>query len=199
MTAARPVEETIGRGAGPRRARRAVIVLGLVALVSYLADLGTKQLALSNLEGREPIRLLGGAVHLTLTFNSGAAFGLGADYTWIFSVITIAVIGWIGWMALRLRSVPWAVSLGLVLGGALGNLTDRLFRDPGPFVGHVVDMISLFDPYGQLWPIFNLADSSLVAGVLLAVLLEFTGRRHDGTRSTDAVAKTDHAPTEESA
>ena len=205
MTAARPVRETIGSGGSSRRTRRAVAVLGLVALVSYLADLGTKQLALSNLEGREPIRLLGGAVNLTLTFNSGAAFGLGSDYTWIFTVITITVIGWIGWMTLRLRSLPWGISLGLVLGGALGNLTDRLFRDPGPFVGHVVDMISLFDPYGQVWPIFNLADSSLVAGVLLAVVLEFTGRRHDGTRATDEAAatadaaKTDDAPTEESA
>ena len=86
-------------------------------------------------------------------------------------------------MALRLRSLPWAVSLGLVLGGALGNLIDRIFRAPGPFVGHVVDMISLFDPYGQVWPVFNLADSSLVCGVLLAVLLELTGRQRDGRRA----------------
>lgn len=92
------------------------------------------------------------------------------------------VIGWIGWMAARLRSLPWAISLGLVLGGALGNLTDRIFRAPGVFVGHVVDMVSLFDPYGQVWPIFNLADSALVSGVVLAVLLELTGRQRDGTR-----------------
>ena len=91
-------------------------------------------------------------------------------------------MAWIGWMALRLRSLPWAVSLGLVLGGALGNLVDRLFRAPGPFVGHVVDMVSLFDDHGGYWPVFNLADSSLVVGVALAVLLELTGRRRDGTR-----------------
>lgn len=85
-------------------------------------------------------------------------------------------------MAARLRSLPWAISLGLVLGGAVGNLTDRIFRAPGVFVGHVVDMVSLFDPYGQVWPIFNLADSALVSGVVLAVLLEVTGRQRDGSR-----------------
>ena len=69
-----------------------------------------------------------------------------------------------------------------MLGGALGNLTDRIFRAPGHFVGHVVDMVSLFDPYGQVWPVFNLADSCLVCGVVLAVLLELTGRQRDGTR-----------------
>ncbi len=70
-----------------------------------------------------------------------------------------------------------------MLGGALGNLVDRIFRAPCPFHGHVVDMISLFDPYGQVWPVFNLADSSLVCGVLLAVLLELTGRQRDGRRA----------------
>jgi len=165
-------------------ARRARWILGLTAGFAVLADLGTKQLALTALEGQEPVRLLGGAVYLTLTRNSGAAFSLGSDYTWIFPIVTMAVVGWIGWMARGLRSVPWAISLGLVLGGALGNLIDRLFRAPGPFLGHVVDMVSLFDPHGQVWPVFNLADSALVTGVALAVLLELTGRQRDGRRLT---------------
>ncbi|SDZ07890.1 signal peptidase II [Micromonospora pattaloongensis] len=152
------------------------------ALLAVAADLGTKHLALVTLEDREPLRLLGGAVYLTLTRNSGAAFSLGSDYTWIFPLVTVAVIGWIGWMARRLGSIPWALSLGLVLGGALGNLIDRIFRAPGPFVGHVVDMVSLFDPHGQVWPVFNLADSALMTGVGLAILLEFTGRQRDGSR-----------------
>ena len=101
----------------------------------------------------------------------------------MFPLITIGVVGWIVWMALRLRSLPWAISLGLVLGGALGNLIDRIFRAPGPFHGHVVDMISLFGPYGEYFPVFNLADSSLVCGVVLAVLLELTGRQRDGQRA----------------
>ncbi len=87
-------------------------------------------------------------------------------------------------MASRLRSVPWAVALGLVLGGALGNLGDRLFRAPGFLVGHVVDFISVFGPDGEHFPIFNLADSALTCGVILAVLLELMGRRRDGGRVT---------------
>jgi signal peptidase II len=85
-----------------------------------------------------------------------------------------------------LRSVPWAIALGLVLGGALGNLADRLFRAPGPFQGHVVDMISLFAPYGRGFAIFNIADSCLTIGVALAVLLELTGRQRDGSRTGPA-------------
>jgi signal peptidase II len=182
MTAVRP--------AGPDAAvpqvgvgrRRAITILMATAMLVLLADLGTKQLALSTLRDGEPVRLLGGAVYLTLIRNSGAAFGLGSDYTWVFPLVTLAVVGWISWMATRLRSLPWSIALGLVLAGALGNFTDRIFRAPGPFLGHVVDMVSLFDPYGQTWPIFNLADSALVSGVILAILLELTGRQRDGTR-----------------
>lgn len=177
--------------AGRTPRRRAVVVLVSIALLALLTDLLTKHLALQLLDDRAPVRLLGGVVYLTLTRNSGAAWSIGADHTWVFPLITIGVVGWIGWMAVRLRSLPWAVSLGLVLGGALGNLTDRIFRAPGHFVGHVVDMVSLFDPYGQVWPVFNLADSCLVSGVLLAVLLELTGRQRDGRR---VGAKGDAAP-----
>ncbi|MEV1144859.1 signal peptidase II [Micromonospora sp. NPDC049799] len=181
-------------GRTPRR--RAVTVLAVVALTLLAADLATKHLALVNLSDREPVRLLGGAVYLNLTRNSGAAWSIGADHTWVFPLITIGVVGWILWMALRLRSLPWAISLGLVLGGALGNLMDRIFRAPGWFVGHVVDMVSLFDPYGRVWPVFNVADSALVSGVILAVLLELTGRQRDGSRvGADATdTDTDAAP-----
>lgn len=190
MTEAGPAgpEATDAPADGSRR--RAVWVLGATAAVVLLADVATKHLALATLDNREPLRLLGGAVYLTLTRNSGAAFSLGSDYTWVFPLITTAVIGWIGWVARRLRSVPWAISLGLVLGGALGNLTDRIFRAPGPFLGHVVDMVSLFDPYGQVWPVFNLADSALVCGVALAILLELTGRQRDGMRAGQTPAET---------
>jgi signal peptidase II len=160
----------------------ALTLLALAATLSVAADQVTKYLTVERLADRDPVRLLGGAVYLVEVRNSGAAFSLGSGYTFVFPLITVGVVAWIAWMALRLRSIPWAVSLGLVLGGALGNLVDRLFRAPGPFVGHVVDMISLFDDHGGYWPVFNLADSSLVAGVILAVALELTGRRRDGTR-----------------
>jgi signal peptidase II len=157
-------------------------VLAVAAAVIVLTDQLTKHLALRALDESQPLRLLGGAVYLTLTRNSGAAFSLGRDHTFVFPVIAAAVVAWIGWMSMRLRSMPWAVALGLVLGGALGNMVDRLFRAPGPLVGHVVDMVSLFDPAGRVWPVFNLADSSLVVGVALAVGLEMAGRQRDGTR-----------------
>lgn len=175
--------ETVDLPGGDRR-RRAITILAVAAVAVLLADFATKQLALGALDDREPVRLLGGAVYLTLVRNSGAAFGIGAGYTWVFPMIALGVVGWILWIGVKLRSVPWAVSLGLILGGAAGNLVDRIFRAPGPFVGHVVDMVSLFDPYGRVWPVFNLADSALFCGVVLAVWLELTGRQRDGTRIT---------------
>jgi signal peptidase II len=160
-----------------------VVVLGGTALVAVGLDQLVKWLSTNYLTEGEPVRILGGLIYLSLLRNSGAAFSLGSGYTWVFPLITLAVIGWIGWMARRLRSVPWAVSLGLVLGGALGNLGDRLFRAPGPFQGHVVDMISLFAPYAEKFAVFNIADSCLSVGVALAVLLELTGRQRDGSRA----------------
>jgi signal peptidase II len=186
---------------GPRPASgRAVGLLFGIAATIVGADQLTKHLALEELADREPVRLLGGAVYLTLTRNSGAAFSLGSDYTFVFPVVALAVIGFIGWMTRRLRSLPWAVALGLVLGGALGNVTDRIFRAPGLFVGHVIDMVSVFDPYGRAFPVFNLADSALVIGVGLAILLELTGRQRDGTRlprrqrAGDEVPETEREP-----
>jgi signal peptidase II len=172
--------------AAPARRRRSIALLGAVGVVVVLIDLLTKQLAVSGLTGREPLRLLGGVVYLDLVRNSGAAFSLGAGYTFIFPIITVAVVAWIGWTARRLRSAPWALALGLVLGGALGNLIDRIFRAPGPMVGHVVDMVSLFAPRGEVFAVFNVADSALCVGVTLALLLELTGRRFDGTRTRKA-------------
>ncbi|SCG41937.1 signal peptidase II [Micromonospora echinaurantiaca] len=182
MTAAPSAEPGRAEPGGRRLRPRAVALLGAVALVALVADVVTKHWALAALTDREPVRLLGGAIYLSLVRNSGAAWSIGSDHTWVFPLITIGVVGWIIWMALRLRSTPWAVSLGLVLGGALGNLMDRIFRAPAPFHGHVVDMVSVFGPYGEYFPVFNVADSSLVCGVVLAVLLELTGRQRDGGR-----------------
>ena len=157
-------------------------VLGATAVVAVALDQWVKWLSTENLTEGDPVRILGGLIHLSLLRNSGAAFSFGSSVTWVFPVITLVVIGWIGYMASRLRSVPWAIALGLVLGGALGNLGDRLFRAPGPFHGHVVDMISLFGPYAEYFAVFNIADSCLSVGVVLAVALELTGRQRDGRR-----------------
>jgi len=162
---------------------RAVTVLGVTAVLAVALDQWVKWLCTEHLTEGEPVRILGGLVYLSLLRNSGAAFSMGSGHTWVFPVITLLVIGWIVWMATRLRSVPWAISLGLVMGGAFGNLGDRLFRAPGPFQGHVVDMISLFAPYAEKFAVFNIADSCLSVGVALAVLLELTGRQRDGRRT----------------
>jgi signal peptidase II len=166
----------------PRARVPAVGLLFGVAAVIVAADALGKQLALAHLTDREPVRVLGGLLYLDVTRNGGAAFSLGTRYTIVFPLVTLVVATWIGWMAARLRSLPWAVALGLVLGGALGNFTDRLFRAPGFLVGHVVDYMSLLGPNGEHWPIFNIADASLSCGVLLAIILELTGRRRDGGR-----------------
>jgi signal peptidase II len=176
-TDAAPVRERTGF------TRAAIAVLALTAVVAVVLDQVVKALSTHHLTEGEPVRILGGLIYLSLLRNAGAAFSFGTGATWVFPVITLAVIVWIVWMGRRLRSVPWAIALGLVLGGALGNLTDRLFRAPGPFQGHVVDMLSLFAPYGKGFAVFNIADSCLTCGVVLAVLLELTGRQRDGSRA----------------
>ena len=158
------------------------MVLAATAGVAVVLDQVVKELSTKGLTEGEPLRILGGLVYLSLLRNSGAAFSLGSGYTWVFPLVTLAVVIWIGFMTRRLRSVPWAIALGLVLGGALGNLIDRLFRAPGVLHGHVVDMISVFGPYGEHFAVFNIADSCLSVGVVLAVLLELTGRQRDGSR-----------------
>jgi signal peptidase II len=167
-----------------RPASRALVVLGLTAVLVVGLDVFTKYLAVTHLTDRPPVRILGGLLYLDLTFNSGAAFSFGTGITWLFPLVTVVVVGWIAMLSRRLRSAAWALSLGLVLGGAFGNVGDRLFRAPGFLVGHVVDFASLFGPDAKYWPIFNVADASLCCGVVLAVLLELTGQRRDGSRAS---------------
>jgi signal peptidase II len=166
----------------------AVRLLAVVAALVLVADVVTKVIGVAQLEGREPVRLLGGAVYLVLVRNPGAAFSLATGYTWLLTLIAVAVVVVIIRVARRLRSTGWAVALGLVLGGALGNLADRIFRTPGPLQGHVVDTVSLFAPDGSVWPVFNLADSAIVCGGVLLVVLALLGRELDGTRTSDRTA-----------
>ncbi|HEY2791345.1 MAG TPA: signal peptidase II [Micromonosporaceae bacterium] len=170
----------------PLNRRLPVILVVLVALAVLALDAISKQLVLSNLVEGDPKRLIPGVLYLNLTRNSGAAFSFGTNHTWIFPTITFVVIVWIAWMSRKLHSVAWAIAFGLVLGGAFGNLMDRLFRAPGPMRGAVVDFISLFSNSGQGFAIFNLADSALTCGVALAILLELLGRHRDGTRQAPA-------------
>ncbi|GAB2920892.1 hypothetical protein GCM10027047_17770 [Rhodococcus aerolatus] len=177
-------EEAAPGAAGPTRTRRTVGLLALVAVVILAADVLAKVVVVAQLAPARPVRLLGGAVYLTLVRNPGAAFGLATGMTWLLSVVALVVVVVIVRMARRLRSVGWAWGLGLVLGGALGNLVDRVFRAPGLLQGHVVDYVSLFAPDGSVWPIFNVADSAIVSGGVLLVALALFGREPDGTRSS---------------
>ncbi len=148
-------------------------------------DVVSKVLVVAHLDPDPATRILGGAIYLDIARNSGAAFSLGTGFTLILSVVALAVVVVIARTASRLHSRGWAVALGLILGGAAGNLADRIFRAPGVLRGHVVDWISLFGPYGAHWPIFNLADSAIVCGAVLAAVLSLFGIGLDGTRERD--------------
>lgn len=163
-----------------RPRRRTAGLLALVAVLVLGLDVVTKQLVVAELEGRPPLRLLGGALLLSVTRNSGAAFSFAQGATVVFTAVAVAVIVVILRTARRLGSVGWAVSLGLLLGGATGNLADRIFRAPGFGRGAVVDFIDL-----RVWPVFNLADSAIVVGGLLAVLLSLRGVDLEGRRRPD--------------
>ncbi|MGH3718941.1 MAG: signal peptidase II [Pseudonocardiaceae bacterium] len=163
--------------------RRRTGLLAAIATVTLLLDVLSKILAVMFLEGHPPVELLGGGLYLAVYRNSGAAFSMATGLTWLLSLIALGVVVAIVRLAPRLRSAGWAFGLGLVLGGALGNLVDRLLRAPGPLRGHVVDFLSLLAPDGSVWPVFNLADSAIVCGGVVLVLLAATGRDLDGTRS----------------
>jgi lipoprotein signal peptidase len=159
------------------RPRRVGLLLAVAAFV-IAADAISKAIVVARMADHPPIRLLGGLLTITLTRNAGAAFSIGTSMTIVFTAIAVGVIGYILRTARNLRSTGWAITLGLLLGGATGNLLDRIFRAPGLFQGHVVDWIQLPD-----WPVFNLADSSIVCAGVLVVLLALRGIRLDGTRA----------------
>jgi signal peptidase II len=146
-------------------------------------DLITKVLVVASVGLGEDIRLLGGLVYLTHHRNTGAAFSFAQGWTVVFTLVAVAVTVLIVRTARRLFSTGWAVALGLVLGGALGNLIDRVFRDPGFLRGGVVDFVSVFGPDGSVWPVFNVADSAIVCGGILGALLALRGVEFDGSRA----------------
>ena len=144
------------------------------------ADQFVKHLTIENLPLHEAVPVLGEFLQLYYIRNAGAAFSLGSDVTWIFTIALTVVAVVIVWKATGLRSRLWAVVLGCLLGGVLGNLTDRIFRAPGVFEGAVVDFIA-----PKHFAVFNLADSAIVCGGILIVLLSFKGLDPDGTVHKD--------------
>lgn len=173
--------------AAARGPRALLIGLIVIAVLVYAADLVTKTVAVHLLDPSDPVEVIGDFATLHLVRNSGAAFSMATGYTWVLTLIAVIVVAVIIRFSRRLRSAGWAVGLGLVLGGALGNLTDRFFREPGPLRGHVVDFISVGS-----WPVFNVADSAVVCGAILLVVLTLLGYDYDGTRSGWAARRAGH-------
>jgi len=162
---------------GRRGAPTLALVVGLVGL---LVDLGSKQLAVHELSGRGPVPVLGEVLQLRLIRNPGAAFSAGASMTPLISAVAVVAAAVVLTYVRRVRHRGWAVALGLLLAGVVGNLLDRLFRSPGPLRGHVVDFFAL--PH---WPIFNVADICIDLAAVLLVVLLVRGVRLDGTRPED--------------
>lgn len=171
----------------PRTRRRALpLVLALVALVVVVADQTAKYVAVRDLTPGVPVTVVDGILQLRLIRNSGAAFSMATGMTWIFTIIAIVVSVVIVRIARRLGSATWAVALGLLLGGAVGNLLDRLFREPGFARGHVVDFIEYLKFPFMDFPVFNVADSCIVVAAGLIAVLGAVGLGVDGVRVDDA-------------
>ncbi|WP_069811825.1 signal peptidase II [Streptomyces sp. TP-A0874] len=172
--------EEAAADSGAAKGVRRIGVLALVAAVAYALDLISKTIVVNVLEHRAAVQVVGDLLTFEVIRNAGAAFGMGEALTIVFTIIAATVIVVIARIARKLYSVPWAIALGMLLGGALGNLTDRIFRAPGVLEGAVVDFIA---PKG--FAVFNLADSAIVCGGILIVILSFRGLDPDGTVHRD--------------
>ena len=167
-----------------RASARTLVLLGVVALIVYGLDQLTKYLILQNLTVGEQVPVLGQVLQFFLVKNSGAAFSLGTGYTWIFAIIASLVAVFIVLFARRIRSFAWAAVFGLLLGGTIGNLNDRLFREPGFGVGHVVDFLHIY----AFPAIFNIADIAVCSAMVLFVILTLRGIGLDGRRAAASKA-----------
>jgi signal peptidase II len=165
----------------PARRRSLVAATGVLAAVVLATDQLTKWWAESALTvGDDPVPLLGELLQLRLIYNSGAALGIGTGMTWLLTIIVVVVVVVIVRMIGRIGSRGWAAALGLLLGGAVGNLVDRLAREPGVARGYVVDFID----YAGFF-VGNVADIAIVAAAVLIGVLSVVGIGVDGRRHAD--------------
>ncbi|HEY0950182.1 signal peptidase II [Nocardioides sp.] len=158
--------------------RRLLALFAAVALTAYAVDVVSKIVAVDRLTGRPDVQIVGDLFQLHLVRNPGAAFSTGTAYTEVLSVVAIIAVLVLLYLSRRIGSVGWAVSLGLLLAGVAGNLTDRLLRTPGPLRGHVIDFFVL--PH---WPVFNVADICIDVAAALILVQVYRGRRLDGSRA----------------
>lgn len=149
-----------------------------VFLVAYALDVVSKMVAVDRLTGRADIELVGEWFQLHLTRNPGAAFSTAESLTPVLSLLAVAAAVTVVWFARRLGTTSWAISLGLLLAGITGNLTDRVLRDPGPLHGHVIDFFMLPN-----WPVFNVADICINVGAALILINTVRGVSLEGSRA----------------
>jgi signal peptidase II len=169
-----PADDAAPEAPSPKRRTHLFVA---VCAIAYALDVVTKILAVEMLSDREAVELVPGVLTLTFTRNPGAAFGLATGLTLVLSLVAVAVVVAVIRIATRLRDPLWAVALGLLLAGALGNLTDRIFRDPGVLRGHVVDFLELPN-----WPIFNIADMCITTAAVVVVVQSLRGIGPEGRR-----------------
>ena len=179
----------------PPAGRKRIRLLVVVALTVLVLDVATKVLAVARIDPQQTVVVPGGFLELRLLRNPGAAFSLATGMTWLLTIVAVVVVVIIVRMARRLRSSGWAWGLGLVLGGAIGNLVDRLFRAPGPLQGHVVDFVALVHDGSSIWPVFNVADSCIITGGALLVLMSILGREPEGSRTVPRRTRSSDART----
>jgi signal peptidase II len=148
----------------------------VIAVVAITFDQLTKNLAIATLELGTSYPVLGEVLSWRLLYNDSAAFGLGFGYTWILAVISTAAALATIWYSRKLKSISWSLMIGVFLGGVVGNLIDRLIREPSFGNGHVVDFIQV--PFN--FPIFNLADTFIVSMAILSVLRVMRGESLGG-------------------
>jgi signal peptidase II len=167
--------ESAGSSSSP--SRRLIGLFAVVGLLVLGLDQLTKVLALHHLTPGEPVDVVGSLLKFNLIRNPGAAFSLGSNLTPVISGIQIVVAVGVVYLSRKLGSVGWAVAFGLLFGGAIGNITDRVFREPSPFHGHVVDFLQT--PH---WAIFNVADMAVTSAAILLVIQTLRGIRLDGSK-----------------
>ncbi len=163
-----------------RSRRRYIALFALIAVVAYTIDVVSKIVAVDRLTGEPPLELVGHYFSLYLARNPGAAFSTGTSYTVALTCIAFAATLVVMWVARRLGSAAWAIGLGFLLGGVAGNLTDRMFREPGPLRGHVVDFFMF--PH---FPVFNVADICINIAAATIIIQALRGVRVDGRRQSD--------------
>jgi len=172
-----PADEV--RRAGART--RSLVVFASLAALGYAVDVVSKVVAVARLTDQPPVPVVGDLLRLYLARNPGAAFSTGTSYTLVLTFVAIAAAVAVLVASRRLASVGWAVGLGFLMAGILGNLTDRVFRAPGPLRGHVVDFLQL--PH---WPIFNVADMCINVAAAVIIVQALRGVSLDGSRSRRA-------------